>query len=51
MSGVRCNLKFMFALEALSYTGHHVTVQVPALVEKEVKKEDGSVIKRFGLAS
>ncbi|XP_041882700.1 ankyrin-2-like isoform X2 [Corvus kubaryi] len=37
--------------EALSYTGHHMTVQVPALVEKEVKKEDGSVIKRFGLAS
>ncbi|XP_039919574.1 ankyrin-2 isoform X3 [Hirundo rustica] len=32
--------------EALSYTGHHVTVQVPALVEKEIKKDDGSVIKR-----
>ncbi|XP_066174476.1 ankyrin-2 isoform X21 [Sylvia atricapilla] len=32
--------------EALSYTGHHMTVQVPALVEKEIKKEDGSVIKR-----
>ncbi|XP_053831074.1 ankyrin-2 isoform X18 [Vidua macroura] len=37
--------------EALSYTGHHMTVQVPALVEKEIKKDDGSVIKRFGLAS
>ncbi|XP_059699625.1 ankyrin-2 isoform X11 [Haemorhous mexicanus] len=32
--------------EALSYTGHHMTVQVPALVEKEIKKDDGSVIKR-----
>ncbi|XP_072784960.1 ankyrin-2 isoform X17 [Taeniopygia guttata] len=32
--------------EALSYTGHHMTVQVPALVEKEIQKEDGSVIKR-----
>ncbi|XP_037990897.1 ankyrin-2 isoform X34 [Motacilla alba alba] len=32
--------------EALSYTGHHVTVQVPALVEKEIKKDDGSVMKR-----
>ncbi|RMC13567.1 hypothetical protein DUI87_08643 [Hirundo rustica rustica] len=38
--------EFMFSLEALSYTGHHVTVQVPALVEKEIKKDDGSVIKR-----
>ncbi|XP_053795980.1 ankyrin-2 isoform X15 [Vidua chalybeata] len=37
--------------EALSYTGHHMTVQVPALVEKEIKKDDGSVIKRFGLTS
>lgn len=42
-------LKFMFSLEALSYTGHHMTVQVPALVEKEIKKDNGSVIKRFGL--
>ncbi|XP_074398020.1 ankyrin-2 isoform X13 [Zonotrichia albicollis] len=32
--------------KALSYTGHHMTVQVPALVEKEIKKDDGSVIKR-----
>ncbi|TRZ18665.1 hypothetical protein HGM15179_008418 [Zosterops borbonicus] len=32
--------------EALSYTGHHMTVQVPALVEKEIKKDNGSVIKR-----
>ncbi|XP_014116204.1 PREDICTED: ankyrin-2 isoform X8 [Pseudopodoces humilis] len=32
--------------EALSYTGHHMAVQVPALVEKEIKKDDGSVIKR-----
>ncbi|XP_041315213.1 ankyrin-2 isoform X8 [Pyrgilauda ruficollis] len=32
--------------EALSYTGQHMTVQVPALVEKEIKKDDGSVIKR-----
>ncbi|XP_066040930.1 ankyrin-2 isoform X21 [Chamaea fasciata] len=32
--------------EALSYTGHHMTVHVPALVEKEIKKDDGSVLKR-----
>ncbi|XP_058694907.1 ankyrin-2 isoform X19 [Poecile atricapillus] len=32
--------------EALSYAGHHMAVQVPALVEKEIKKDDGSVIKR-----
>lgn len=25
-------------------------VQLPALVEKEIMKEDGSIIKRFGLA-
>ncbi|KAL2304651.1 hypothetical protein Nmel_006602 [Mimus melanotis] len=32
--------------EALSYTGHHMRVQAPVLVEKEIQKDDGSVIKR-----
>ncbi|KAM7053330.1 ankyrin-2 isoform 2-T2 [Acridotheres tristis] len=32
--------------EALSYTGHHMKLQAPALVEKEIQKDDGSVIKR-----
>eukprot|EP00076_Gallus_gallus_P013362 XP_015131836.2 ankyrin-2 isoform X27 [Gallus gallus] len=36
--------------EALSYTGNQIKIQLPALVEKEIMKEDGSIIKRFGLA-
>ncbi|KAJ7417583.1 ankyrin-2-like protein [Willisornis vidua] len=44
------NLKFMFSLEALSYTGNHVKLQLPVLVEKEIKQEDGSVIKRTTLS-
>ncbi|KAM6148140.1 ankyrin-2 isoform 2-T2 [Erethizon dorsatum] len=32
--------------EALSYTGSHMKVHLPSLVEKEVLKEDGSIIKR-----
>ncbi|XP_061299102.1 ankyrin-2 isoform X1 [Pezoporus flaviventris] len=36
--------------EALSYAGNQMKVQLPTLVEKEILKEDGSVIKRFGLA-
>ncbi|XP_030305964.1 ankyrin-2 isoform X1 [Calypte anna] len=35
--------------EALSYTGNQVTVQLPSLVENEIMKEDGSVIKRTTL--
>ncbi|XP_009875492.1 PREDICTED: uncharacterized protein LOC104279784, partial [Apaloderma vittatum] len=35
--------------KALSYTGNHMKVQLPALVEKEIMKEDGSVIKRTTL--
>ncbi|XP_062430070.1 ankyrin-2 isoform X7 [Rhea pennata] len=35
--------------EALSYTGNQTKVQLPALVEKEIMKEDGSVIKRTTL--
>ncbi|XP_059682963.1 ankyrin-2 isoform X2 [Gavia stellata] len=36
--------------EALSYTGNHMKVQLPALVEKEITKEDGSIIKRTTLS-
>ncbi|XP_032989475.1 ankyrin-2 isoform X25 [Rhinolophus ferrumequinum] len=36
--------------EALSYTGSHMKVHFPTLVENEILKEDGSVIKRFALA-
>ncbi|KAM6266446.1 ankyrin-2 isoform 17-T18 [Spheniscus humboldti] len=36
--------------EALSYTGNQMKVQLPALVEKEIMKEDGSVIKRTTLS-
>ncbi|XP_072480763.1 ankyrin-2 isoform X31 [Notamacropus eugenii] len=32
--------------EALSYTGSHGKVHLPSLVEHEIMKEDGSVIKR-----
>nr|XP_044623272.1 ankyrin-2 isoform X14 [Equus asinus] len=32
--------------EALSYTGSHMKVHSPSLVEREILKEDGSVIKR-----
>ncbi|XP_045393458.1 ankyrin-2 isoform X5 [Lemur catta] len=32
--------------EALSFTGSHVKVHFPSLVEKEILKEDGSIIKR-----
>ncbi|XP_056659005.1 ankyrin-2 isoform X22 [Monodelphis domestica] len=32
--------------EALSYTGSHGKVHLPSLVENEITKEDGSVIKR-----
>ncbi|XP_063116745.1 ankyrin-2 isoform X35 [Cavia porcellus] len=32
--------------EALSYTGSHMKVHPPSLVEKEIVKEDGSIIKR-----
>ncbi|XP_058577563.1 ankyrin-2 isoform X22 [Neofelis nebulosa] len=32
--------------EALSYTGSHMKVHLPSLVENEILKEDGSVIKR-----
>ncbi|XP_023565883.1 ankyrin-2 isoform X25 [Octodon degus] len=32
--------------EALSYTGSHMKVHLPNLVEKEILKEDGSIIKR-----
>lgn len=39
-----------FFLQALSYTGSHMKVHLPSLVENEILKEDGSVIKRFGLA-
>ncbi|KAM6401718.1 ankyrin-2 isoform 31-T31 [Pluvialis apricaria] len=35
--------------EALSYTGNQMKVQLPALVEKEILKEDGSIIKRTTL--
>ncbi|KAM6429540.1 ankyrin-2 isoform 6-T6 [Rhynochetos jubatus] len=36
--------------EALSYTGNQLKLQLPALVEKEIMKEDGSVIKRTTLS-
>ncbi|XP_032300201.1 ankyrin-2 isoform X26 [Coturnix japonica] len=36
--------------EALSYTGNQIKIQLPALVEKEIMKEDGSVIKRTTLS-
>ncbi|XP_008941659.1 PREDICTED: ankyrin-2, partial [Merops nubicus] len=36
--------------EALSYTGNQMKVQLPALVEKEIIKEDGSIIKRTTLS-
>ncbi|XP_027762185.1 ankyrin-2 isoform X10 [Empidonax traillii] len=36
--------------EALSYTGNHVKFQLPALVEKEIRREDGSIIKRTTLS-
>ncbi|XP_053922086.1 ankyrin-2 isoform X3 [Cuculus canorus] len=36
--------------KALSYTGNHMKVQLPALVEKEIMREDGSVIKRTTLS-
>ncbi|XP_060042184.1 ankyrin-2 isoform X7 [Erinaceus europaeus] len=36
--------------EALSYTGSDMKVHFPSLVEKEVLKEDGSVIKRTTLS-
>ncbi|XP_051473918.1 ankyrin-2 isoform X2 [Apus apus] len=36
--------------EALSYTGNQMKVQLPALVEKEILKEDGSIIKRTRLS-
>ncbi|XP_065592929.1 ankyrin-2 [Cyrtonyx montezumae] len=36
--------------EALSYTGNQIKVQLPALVEKEIMKEDGSIIKRTTLS-
>ncbi|XP_069834581.1 ankyrin-2 isoform X21 [Dendropsophus ebraccatus] len=36
--------------QALSYVGGEVNVHLPDLVESEITKEDGSVIKRFGLA-
>ncbi|KAM5255850.1 ankyrin-2 [Ctenodactylus gundi] len=32
--------------EALSYTGAHMNVHFPSLVENEILKEDGSIIKR-----
>ncbi|XP_019512098.1 PREDICTED: ankyrin-2 isoform X8 [Hipposideros armiger] len=32
--------------EALSYTGNHMKVHFPTLVENQILKEDGSVIKR-----
>nr|XP_023404371.1 ankyrin-2 isoform X2 [Loxodonta africana] len=32
--------------EALSYTGSHMKVHFPSLVENEIRKEDGSIIKR-----
>ncbi|XP_075276989.1 ankyrin-2 isoform X2 [Opisthocomus hoazin] len=36
--------------EALSYTGNQMKVQLPALVEKEITKKDGSIIKRTTLS-
>ncbi|XP_043368954.1 ankyrin-2 isoform X28 [Dermochelys coriacea] len=36
--------------EALSFTGNEMKVQLPTLIEKEIMKEDGSIIKRFELA-
>ncbi|XP_064918303.1 ankyrin-2 isoform X39 [Columba livia] len=36
--------------EALSYTGNKIKVQLPTLVEKEIMKEDGSIIKRTTLS-
>ncbi|XP_036097721.1 ankyrin-2 isoform X8 [Molossus molossus] len=36
--------------QALSYTGSHAQVHVPSLVESEILKEDGSVIKRTTLS-
>lgn len=38
------------SLQALRYTGSHTKVHFPTLVENEILKEDGSVIKRFALA-
>ncbi|XP_029393785.1 ankyrin-2 isoform X12 [Mus pahari] len=32
--------------EALGYTGSHMNVHLPSLVENEILKEDGSIIKR-----
>ncbi|XP_078222788.1 ankyrin-2 isoform X50 [Callithrix jacchus] len=32
--------------EALSYTGSHMKIHLPSLVENEILKEDGSIIKR-----
>lgn len=34
-------------IQALSYAGGFGKIQLPHLVEKEVVKEDGSVVKRF----
>lgn len=42
--------RFLLLLQALSYAGSHADVHSPALVESQTLKEDGSVIKRFGLA-
>ncbi|KAM9382007.1 ankyrin-2 isoform 3-T3 [Phaethornis superciliosus] len=36
--------------EALSYTGNQMKVQLPTLVDNEIMKEDGSVIKRTTLS-
>ncbi|XP_075607058.1 ankyrin-2 isoform X6 [Balearica regulorum gibbericeps] len=36
--------------EALSYTGNQMKVQLPTLVEKEITKKDGSIIKRTTLS-
>lgn len=41
---------FFSLFQALSYTGSHMKVYSPSLVENEVLKEDGSIIRRFGLA-
>lgn len=43
-------LFFFFLLQALSYTGSHMKVHSPSLVENEILKEDGSILRRFGLA-
>lgn len=48
--GSRCFSRSLLSLQALSYAGSRADVHAPALVESQTLREDGSVVKRFGLA-